>query len=461
MRVLQLLKRKRMHIESAKPAETSPKALFFLSLPLMLAVFSGNIMHICDRLLLAQFSLGALETCAVATALCILFQQPLLRIASSTQVVIGHHYGAGRYHLIGPCVWQMVWFSLASTLVTLPAGLFAAPLYFGGMSIEEPASAYFYCLLSANCLFPLGSALSCFYLGQGRAAPIYGASLISQSLNIGLNAALIFGVGDCIPSLGSLGSSLATIAAQATFCLILFAGFLSKKHRTTYRTGCYRLLKEPMRELLQIGWPRCLQRVCTLTVWAVVGHIMSLKGELPLLIFSLGGTLVMIFYFLNDGLMQGVITLASQLTGAGLSARITGLLRSSYACLSVNMALYALPFLVFPRETLALFVKDSAQVEQLIPLCGLLWVGFFCNGINLIGLGALTALRDTMYALITTTTLLCLGSLLPVWLAIEVFGWRAETLWVCDALYALVAGCLWVRRTHRLILPSIEKEATH
>src|SRR4051812_28279166 len=83
-----------------------------LSSSLILVLFSATFMSLCDRLMLAHYSTQALEACVSAFYLSQLFQFVCTRITSIAQVFVGQYKGSGELNLIGPCVWQMVWFSL-------------------------------------------------------------------------------------------------------------------------------------------------------------------------------------------------------------------------------------------------------------------------------------------------------------------------------------------------------------
>ena len=126
------------------------------------------------------------------------------------QVFVGLQYGSNQTDQIGPSVWQMIWLSILSMLVTLPSSQFVAPFFFEGTAVREPANTYFSTMMAINFLFPLGTAISSYFIGQGRTGVIFLTTLIAHSVNIVLDYFFIFGIEGVLPPMGVFGAALAT-----------------------------------------------------------------------------------------------------------------------------------------------------------------------------------------------------------------------------------------------------------
>lgn len=200
--------------QSARFSSGSIRELFAFSFPLILSLLSQSVMLFCDRYMLSHYSIRALDTCTAAQALCILFQLPCIRITSMGQVFVGEHVGASRLTHIGPMIWQMIWFSLISMLVTLPLGSAVQSFFFNGSSIQAEGHRYFNWMMGLNFLFPLESALVCFYLGLGKNKIVICTYLVGQGLHLLLDGLLIYGIDGLIPSMGVMGAAVATLVSQ-------------------------------------------------------------------------------------------------------------------------------------------------------------------------------------------------------------------------------------------------------
>lgn len=395
-----------------------------------------------DRLLLSQHSLHALEVCTAAQALVILFQLPCIRIASISQVFVGQYLGASQLSLIGPAIWQMIWFSFLSMFIVIPLGYGLQPLFFTPSRVPEGGD-YFQLLLWMNFLFPLGSALSCFYLGIGKNKMIIYSQLITHLIHIILDYLLIFGIEGVIPTLGFMGAAWATIIAQIVQCAILFAVFFKTQYRELYQTLDFRFKKRIFFEGIKIGLPKAIARFCVLAVWTCNMHVMMGKGESYLAIVAFGSTLVGTLTFITEGMSQGLITIASMLIGAKKWSEIWRLYRSSLLFSIGTIFLLSLPLVFFSDYTIALFFKSANTVPGpvLRKTCVWIWILLISNAVNFIGVSFLTAYKDTTFHMLANllSWIICY---LPILIGIGMWNWSADCFWAVLALEPLIISSI-------------------
>lgn len=138
------------------------------SLPFFLFLFCESLTTFGERIFLSYHGVEALSGALNGMYLAFIFQSPCIAIASMAQVFVGLYQGRGELKRIGPCVWQLIWFSFLSLAVTLPLSMWCSSLYFRNTSIEQMGIHYFNVLNLGNFLFPLSTALTSFYLGRGK-----------------------------------------------------------------------------------------------------------------------------------------------------------------------------------------------------------------------------------------------------------------------------------------------------
>ncbi len=439
----------------------SLRELLVLGLPLILSLFSASFMGFCDRLYLAHYSLEAWEGSVSAGYLCMLFQHPIIRITSMAQVFVGLYYGSKRLDRIGSTVWQMIWLSLLSICITLPISWLVGPLFFGGTAIKEHASIYFNTMMLFNFLFPLGTAIASFFIGQGRTRIILMTTLFAHGLNIALDYVFIFGIKGIIPSMGTFGAALATGVSQSLFCLILFFFFLRKKDKELYGTHKYQFDSISFWKQFRVGLPRAVARVMILGAWVAISRIMTLKGGDHLIVLTVGGTLIFLFTFINDGMCQAMITIASNLLGARDYSNIWKLARSGLVVLFSATTLLAIPYLVYPSFTLSFFFitpPDPTTLEILKRACIWLWLFFLCYGLHCISLSLITAARDVTFYMLSIC-LVWFTSYLPAYLGMNVFNWSADKVWLIMALDSLIFGVLFFLRASKEKWKEIDQES--
>jgi multidrug resistance protein, MATE family len=435
-------------LQFSKYPVASLRELLKLSIPLMLILFAGNLMSFCDRLFVAHYSFEALESCVNGTFLCTLFQLPCIRITSMSQVFVGLQKGAKQLENTGECIWQMIWFSLLSMILTVPLSIWTGRLCLHGTSVEAQATTYFHCLMWVNFLFPLGAALASFYVGQGKTKILLVATLATHLTNVIFDYFLIFGVGTIIPPLGVQGAAIATAIAQAVFCIILFSVFITKKNKEIYHTHQYRLKWKSFWNYINVGIPRALARMVLLSAWVAIARIITLKGGDFLMVLSLGSTLFLLFSFMNEGMSQAMISMASTIIGAGEPFLLKKLIKSAFSFLSLNMLILAIPFLIFPKTLISFFFSEHLHQDKLELLNYALrwiWIAIFANGINFIGTSLLSAAKDTVFHM-CVNCFTWVTSYLPVFCAYNLWNWPADKLWLLIALDGFIFGIIFLWR---------------
>lgn len=437
----------------SKYPPASLRELLGLSIPLILGLFSSSFMGFCDRLFLARYSISAWQSSVTASNLVMLFQHPLIRIVMMTQVFVGLYYGAKKLDKIGPAIWQMIWLCLFSMFLTLPLSSFISPYFFKNMTVQSEASTYFSTMMFFNFLFPLGISVSVFFIGQGRMTIIFFTTLISHLLNIILDYLFIFGFGEIIPSMGIFGAALATGIAQLVYCTILIGIFLKKKHRKVFSTWNYKFNWEIFWKQLQAGIPRAIARLIILLAWASISRLMTLKGGDYLTVLSVGSTLILLLTFINDGMLQAMITIASNIMGKRDHTKLRKLIRSGLLFLCFTTTLLSIPYLIFPNFIFSFFFSEPITPQLLAILkqsCVWLWFFFFCYGFNIISLSLITASRDMVFYLFAIS-FVWLTSYVPIYFAMEKWNWPPDRMWLIMALDSLIFGIVFITRFFKLM----------
>lgn len=422
----------------------SLRELVVLSFPLMLVLFSTSLMGFVDRWLLGRYSIDAMQAGVNAVYLCMLFQIPCMRITSIAQIFVGQNKGSGNLSRLGEPVWQMIWFSLFTMCITLPLAPLGERLFLSGTSIHAEASQYFRFLMFFNFLFPLNAALASFFIGQGKTKIVTLTIILSHVLHFILDFLLIFGISGIIPPMGILGAAISTACAQILACSILFFFFLNGECRKNYGTSRWNLHWGSMWTCIKVGLPRALTKFILLASWTAIARIMIIKGDDYLLVLSIGGTLNLLFSFINEGIGQAILTISSNILGSKNLELLKKLFRSSFFLLSLEALLLSIPFIFFTEYTISIFFKESlslVQIALLVKSCHWLWLFFLFDGFGWINLSVLTAFGDTVFLMIYNAIATWILGFIPVYFGMNVYGWTADKLWLTMA-FSCFGGCL-------------------
>jgi MATE family multidrug resistance protein len=429
--------------------------LLSLLVPIFAILFMASAAGLFERVCLARYSLQSLEGAIQAVYILQILQFPLISFANMAQAFIGKHLGSGEPREAGRCVWQMGWISLFSMGLTVPVGI-AAGLFF--LKSQSAALGYFITLMSINFLFPLGAALSAFYLALGKTSFILRRNLAAYSLSVILAPVFIFGIPHLLTPLGALGAAISVAVGRLVFCASLFFNFIHSPWSETYGTRQWKIDFSKIKSYSRIGIPRALGRGLTLLVWGMTSHFMAMKGGDYLVVLSIGGTVILFCYFFADSLIQSLTVIFSRCLGTKQYQEISKSWRAGLIAVAVLAGMLSIPLLTFPDFVLSFFFADlpTGPLREYLRLT-LYWVWGWVLFSNLAGvsLSFLLAMKDTFYYMAVMFMTL-LTSALPVYFFINHLGCDPDKFWMILMLEYFLIFCFytcrayWLRRTLKI-----------
>lgn len=413
--------------------------LFLLFFPLVGTAFSNYLFIFLEKLFLSRISQQALEAAINVTYVCQMFQMATVALAMMAQVFVGRWFGARKYASIGPGIWQFIWFSILSTLITVPGCILYGMWYFHGTEIEETARTYFYILTGTNFLYPLAATLSAYFLGQGKTKLILFANISEQFAKIILAFVLVFGVGTWIPGFGILGGVISSVIIHTIFCIALGIFFLNKKENQMFQTHNWKLQPTLFWECIQPGLFRAFNRISSVIGWGVIAHLMVAKGGDHLLILSLGGSLSIFLPFVFEAIYQAQTIVLSQHIGAKRYTQVSNTVRSGVILVSLSVLLTSIPFLSCSATTFDWFYPgiflDPLSIQLLF--FGV-WIWFVYFTFSAIPISYILAFKDTKFYFILGS-LTCVTDYFFMYVLVEKIAIPANWFWIALGLVQAIS----------------------
>lgn len=407
-----------------------------------------------EKLFLARISTQAMESAVSSAYAAQIFQGSCVALAMMAQVFVARWHGSRDSRMIGAGVWQFVWFSFLSMILTLPLGILYGRFFFGNTEIKEMALPYFYFLMGINFLYPLGTALSCFFVGRGKTLLILLSTIAMQLLKILFSYLFIFGWGSWIPSFGILGGVISTAIAQGGFCLFLLLIFLKKENALEFGTKIWKFQPKLFWECTHPGLLRAGNRILGFTCWASIAQLMAEKGGNYLLVISIGGVLFMLLHFIGDALCQAQTTLVSQYLGAQKYHRLMKLFYSGTLLAVIPIALFAVPLLFFSSLTFQTLFSGIQLESFSVWLVFLgVWLSFGFYTFAFIPVSYVLAHKDTKFSFFMGVVGWGNGYLL-MYLAVKVLSAPAEYFWLILSLMHGSNALFYYLRMRKLLSSS-------
>ncbi|MBU6384035.1 MAG: hypothetical protein KGR16_06955 [Verrucomicrobia bacterium] len=375
------------------------KRFFSLFFPVLLIAFSGSLSFLVEKILFGSFSTSVMEAAIAVANIGQVFQLSTVAIAMMSLVFAGQRLGAQDGQSLGPCIWQYIWFALLSTLIVVPIGSLYGMYYLKGTLFHNIVKPYLHLILLINGLYPLGAALSCFYIAQEKTKLVLFSSICTQLLKILFAYLLIPAFAHINPVWGLYGGVISTFLSQVFFIVVLLIGFLSAKNAAQYDTRQFRLQWNLFWKCIHPGLLRAFSRISTTICWASIAYLMVSKTETHILMYSTGAVVFLFLPFLGDALCQTQIVMVAHLLGAKREAALRAAFRPGTICAYICMGIVAIPLLVMPHVTFAhLFPKISMGSWAIRSLFAGVWVSFACFTWSYVPIGYILAFKDMLFS---------------------------------------------------------------
>ena len=427
-----------------------------VSLPLVASMGSITLMQFTDRMFLANYSVDAIAAVLPAGIASFTFIAFFMGVANYTNTFVAQYTGAGSHSRVGAALWQGIYFSMFAAvflafLIFVSENLF--DLIGHSPHIRSLEVSYFNILTLGAGLVVLNSALACFYTGRGLTWTVMLVHMAGAAVNIPLDYCLINGIGP-FPELGIVGAALATVTASIVITIMLILLVFNPANRTRFSTWHSRAFDpELFRRLMRFGLPSGVQIFLEIFGFSFFIQMLGRLGDLELTASNITLSIETIAFLPMVGFHIGTATLVGQAIGRGSPEDGVYSTTSALHITLTYMILIAAVFVLMPEPLLYLFKENShthEQFSEIIALCVILmrFVALFClfDALNLIFSGAIKGAGDTRFIMWTIAALCLGGMVIPVYIAVEIFGVGIYTVWTLMTFYACSLGVAFMLR---------------
>ena len=234
------------------------------------------------------------------------------------------------------------------------------------------------------------------------------AGIIAVVTNLVLDYALIFGVGDLIPSMGVRGAAIATVAARFIECGIVVIWTHVHKKQNPYIVGAYKsplIPRHIFKEIFIKGTPLMLNEMLWASGMAVISQCYAVRGLEVVAAQNISSTITNLFNIVYIQLGGCISIVVGQLLGAGKIDEAKDsdnkMIFFSVGCCAVVAAFMILAGRHFPsiyktEESIKALAKVFILISALVmPLCAFSHCAYFTLRSG--GKTVITFLFDSVY----------------------------------------------------------------
>ncbi len=343
------------------------KAVFMLSIPMILEMMMESIFAIVDIAYVSRVSVNAVATIGLTESVITLVYAIAIGLSIAATAVVARRVGEKDLKGAREAAMQAILLGIAVAVSIGIIGFLYSKEILALMGGEPDliAEGYGYTklLIGGNITIVLLFLINAIFRGAGDASVAMWTLVLSNGLNIILDPIFIFGWGP-IPEFGVMGAAIATNIGRGTAVIfqlgILFFGWSRIKLAVSdivLRTGV-------MLNLIKVSLGGIAQFLIGTSSWVFLMRLMSEFGSEVLAGYTIAIRVMMFTFMPAWGMSNAAATLVGQNLGAKQPERaeksvwITGKYNAFF------MLAVSLIYLFFATEIIGLFTDTASVIEN-------------------------------------------------------------------------------------------------
>ena len=373
------------------------KEVMILAFPVIISNISRVFMHITDTAMVGH--LGKNELVAVGMSGMIIWIAISIGIGFriATQSVAARRVGEGKLFDCGVSLRNG---QFACFIFTIPLSLLGyffsdhiVRLFLNDIAVIPICSSYL-SIVSFSIYFSVSAfVFQGFYTGIEKTKILMYVTIISNILNIYLNAALIYGYRNIylffesyglnwmpilwswydFPELGVKGAAIATLLSSILMMISYFIYLFHKEIRMKYEIFKLNLDFQMMKKQFSIGYPQSLSEICLNCAFIMFYKIMGIIGTSQLAATQIVFAIAHASFLPAVGVGQACATLVGKYLGKENVEKASQSMIEGVRGAFMIMGTMGLIFILFPHYIVPLFTKDIEVLNLGVKI--LPWVG--------------------------------------------------------------------------------------
>jgi len=342
------------------------RAVFMLSIPMILEMLMESIFAIVDIFYVSKVSVNAVATIGLTESVITLVYAVAIGLSMAATAIVARRIGEKDIKGASQATVQVIFLGVAIAVIISVIGIIYPKeiLELMGGTPELIAEGYGYTqvLLGGNVTIMLLFLINAVFRGAGNASIAMWTLILSNGLNLILDPMFIFGFGP-IPAYGVEGAAIATTIGRGSAVifqlLVLFYGW--SKLKIGFKDLVIRM--NILINLIKVSIGGIGQFLIATSSWVFLMRIMSEFGSEVLAGYTIAIRVMLFSLMPSWGMSNAAATLVGQNLGAKKPDRaeksvwITGKYNAYF------MALVSVIYLIFAEHILLFFSSEPDVVH--------------------------------------------------------------------------------------------------
>lgn len=408
------------------------RAMFMLLIPIVVEQLLNSFMGMADTMMVSNVGSEAISAVSLVDSINNLVIQVFAAMASGAAIIcsqyLGHRDKEGSNKAARQVLLTVLTISVSLTLIGLLLRKPLLRLVFGQIDpgVMDKAMSYFLVTILSYPFLALFNAGAAFFRAGGNSRFPMIVSVISNLLNIGGNAILIFGL-----DMGVTGAALSTLFSRI-FCAVVVLFSLRREGQPIVVRDYYRIRPDMplIMKILAIGIPSGIENGMFQFGKLAIQSTVSAMGTTAIAAQAMANILEMVNGIFGVGVGIGLMTMVGQALGAGRKeeARYYIVKCTKIGLVGILVSCLAVFGLAEPVTRLAGMEPESARlclemVTAITIAKPLFWAFSFIPGYGMRAAG------DVKFSMLTSTlTMWCLRVVLCIFL-VKTYNMGPMAVW--------------------------------
>ncbi|WP_088341019.1 MATE family efflux transporter [Robiginitalea sediminis] len=343
------------------------KAIFMLSIPMILEMMMESVFAVVDIAYVSRVSVNAVATIGLTESVITLVYAIAIGLSMAATAVVARRVGEKNLPAARIAAVQAI---LLGSILALVIGFFGyhyareiLQLMGGEPDLIEEGYGYTRWLIGGNITIMLLFLINAIFRGAGDASMAMWTLVLSNGLNIILDPIFIFGLGP-IPEFGVTGAAIATNIGRGTAVLFQLSILLFGWGRIRVRLRDWVLNLAVMWNLVRVSLGGIAQFLIGTSSWVFLMRLMSTFGSEVLAGYTIAIRVMMFTLMPAWGMSNAAATLVGQNLGAEQPERAERSVWKTSKYNAIFMLTVSVGYLVFAPELMRLFTQTPDVVEN-------------------------------------------------------------------------------------------------
>jgi putative MATE family efflux protein len=428
------------------------KAIFMLSIPMILEMLMESIFALVDIAYVSQVSINAVATIGLTESVITLVYAIAIGLSMAATAVVARRVGGKNLKGAREAAVQAIFLGVLVSIVVGIIGFLYNKEILVLMGAEPDLIAeghgYTKWLIGGNITIMLLFLINAIFRGAGDASIAMWTLVLSNGLNIILDPIFIFGWGP-VPEYGVMGAAIATNIGRGTAVLfqlgILFFGW--SKIKLVLRDMVLNL--KVMFNLIKVSAGGIAQFLIGTSSWVFLMRIMSEFGSEVLAGYTIAIRVMMFTLMPSWGMSNAAATLVGQNLGAKQPDRAEKSVWITGKYNAIFMGLVSIIYLLFAKQIITAFADTPSVVENGALCLRIIAAGYIFYAYGMVVSNAFNGSGDTQTPTKINLIAFWLYQLPVAYLLALVLDWGAIGVFIAittaEVLLAAI-GIVWFRK---------------